>query len=121
MACRLALVAFASTLAPWLCAQTEPVLHLDFERGLDGVGPAGPVRATIEGEPTLVSGKVGQGAQVGPGFGRLDFPTEGLLNDDGGTVEMWVCPVDWESADGKFHVFFECRGRGALYLYEYWT
>jgi hypothetical protein len=121
MACRLAVLVLLLVLVGSAWAQTRPVLHLDFERGLDGVGPAGPMKPTVVGNPKLVPGKVGQGVQVGPGFGRLDFPTVGLLNRDAGTVEMWVCPVDWESADGKFHVFFECRGRGAFYLYEYWT
>jgi hypothetical protein len=114
-------LAVLSALSATAGAQTRPVLYLDFETGLDAVGPEGPVAATVVGEPKLVPGKVGQGVQVGPGFGRLDFPTDGRLTPNAGTVEMWVCPVDWESADGKFHVFFECRGDGALYLYEYWT
>lgn len=59
--------------------------------------------------------------KCGPTIGHLEFDTVGILNHEAGTVEMWVCPLDWYSDDGKFHVFFEVRGRGALYLYKYWT
>ncbi|MBI2301270.1 MAG: hypothetical protein HYU66_20370 [Armatimonadetes bacterium] len=50
----------------------------------------------------------------------MDYPGA-LLNRQAGTVEMWVSPVDWLPDDGKFHVFFHAAGRGALYLYKYWT
>ncbi len=32
---------------------------------------------------------------------------------------MFVKPNDWNSDDNNFHVFFESRGRGALFLYKY--
>ena len=59
--------------------------------------------------------------KCGPKFGNVTYPTKGLLNREAGTVEMWVCANDWKSDDGKFHVFFETRGQGALYFYKYWT
>src|SRR5690606_38483250 len=33
---------------------------------------------------------------------------------------MWVCPQDWDGAEEQFHVFFDARGQGALYLYKYY-
>ena len=99
-------------------AQTAPVLTMDFEKGFDAQSPAGVVKATVDGKPELVPGKFGQALKSGPGTGYLNFPTN-LLKSTAGTVEMWVCPVDWRPADREFHAFFDLRGEGALYLYKY--
>ena len=102
-------------------AQVQPVLTVSFDKGFDGVGRAGLVKGTLVGNPVLVPGKFGQCLKAGPTTGQVDYPTQGLLSASCGTVEMWVCPVDWAPDDEKFHVLFETRGQGALYLYEYWV
>jgi len=107
-------------IAGGLFAQPQPTLVLEFEDGLDGRGLAGTVKATVEGQPKLADGKFGQALLSGPSTGYLHFPTEGLVQPDRGTVEMWVCPVDWDGTEEKFHVFFDVRGEGALYLYKYY-
>lgn len=102
-------------------AQVQPTLTITFDKDLNGVGVKGVVTGILQGKPELAPGKVGQAMKAGPTIGQLEFPTEGLLSPLGGTVEMWVSPVDWKPDDGKFHVFFEAKGEGALYLYKYWV
>ena len=101
-------------------AQVQPVLTVSFDKDFDGTGKAGRVKGMPEGNPVLVPGKFGQALKAGPTVGQMRYPTRGVLSRSSGTVEMWVSPVDWSSDDGKFHVFFEMRGQGSLYLYEYW-
>jgi hypothetical protein len=100
-------------------AQPQPTLTLDFEGGFDGAGRNGKVTPRIEGKPELVDGKFGKALKSGSSTGYLHFPTKGIVSPESGTVEMWVCPVDWEGTEEKFHVFFDVRGEGALYLYKY--
>ena len=102
-------------------AQPQPTAYFSFEKDMDGVAGAKTVTATVGGKPELVPGKAGQGLKVGPTFGYLDCPTTGVLRRTAGTVEMWVQAQDWQADDPKFHVFFEARGQGALYLYKFWT
>ncbi len=106
-------------LAP-VWGQVKPVLSLGFDGDFNAVAAAGPVAPTVEGKPELVPGKIGGGLKVGPKLGCLDFPST-YLNPQSGTVEMWVQAVDWQADDGKFHVFFDVRGQGALYLYKYFN
>ena len=108
------------TLAPSAYAQVQPTLALDFEDTFDGQGAGGVVPATVEGQPRLVDGKFGKALLTGPNTGYLLFPTAGIVSPVRGTVEMWVCPVDWDGTEEKFHVFFDARGQGALYLYKYY-
>jgi hypothetical protein len=101
-------------------AQPRPVLSLSFDEGYDGSGRAGKVAAVPDGKPELAPGKVGKALKSGPGTGYVDYPTAGLITPAGGTVEMWVCPLDWKPEDTEFHVFFDTHGEGALYLYKYY-
>jgi hypothetical protein len=110
----------AVLIASALHAQPKPTLVLEFEDGFDGVGPNGPVKATPEGQPKLADGKFRKALLSGPGTGYLQFATEGVVQPSRGTVEMWVCPVDWDGTEEKFHTFFDVRGQGALYLYKYY-
>lgn len=116
----LILVVFLAT-ATAVVGQVQPVVTMSFDQDLNGVGAKGVVVGTPVDKPVLVPGKFGQALKSGPTIGYVDYPTEGLLNRIGGTVEMWVCPLDWLPEDGKFHVFFEVKGQGALYLYKYWV
>jgi len=56
--------------------------------------------------------------RVGPGFAQFEYPTAGVIDAAEGTIELWVMPVDWDARDGKFHVFLDARGSGALFLYK---
>lgn len=103
-----------------LTAQPKPTLVLEFDESFDGKGSGGTVKAQLEGQPKLVDGKFGKALRSGPDTGYLHFPTKGIVRPDRGTVEMWVCPLDWEGIEEKFHVFFDVRGEGALYLYKYY-
>jgi hypothetical protein len=96
------------------------MLSISFDTGLDGVGPAGTVAAIPDGKPELVPGRTGQALKSGPGTGYVEYPTAGLITPAGGTVEMWVCPLDWKPEDEEFHVFFDAIGKGGLYLYKYY-
>ena len=113
-----------TVLAVWTsaaAAQVQPVLTLSFDKDLNGVGSRGTtIRGTPVGKPILVDGKFGKALKSGSTTGFVDYPTEGILNPRGGTIEMWVCPLDWLPEDGKFHTFFDVRGKGHLYLYKYW-
>jgi len=103
-------------------AQIAPVLTIHFDKDFHGVGPQGAVvRGTPVGKPELAEGKFGRALKTGSPTGFVDYPTKGILNPRRGTIEMWVCPVDWLPDDGKFHAFFAVRGQGALYLYKYFS
>jgi hypothetical protein len=108
-------------IATMAAAQVLPVATFSYDTDLNGRLASGALVGTAEGKPVLAPGKVGQALKCGPKFGNVTYPTKGVLNRESGTVEMWVCALDWQSDEQKFHVFFETRGQGALYLYEYWT
>jgi len=114
------LVVLVGALCLGLRAQPKPVLAISFDDGLDGVGPAGQVPAQVEGAPERVPGRTGQALRSGPGTGYVYYPTARLVSPQGGTVEMWVCPLDWKPDDEEFHTFFDTRDEGALYLYKYY-
>lgn len=97
-----------------------PSLYVSFDTTLDGVGRSGElVPAIVTRFPALVPGKRGKAMRAGPLTGQVEFLSAGILNREQGSVEMWVSPVDWDGSDDKFHVFFEARSEGALYLYKY--
>lgn len=103
-------------------AQLRPTLSLDFENGINAIGPDGKTLAPrLEGKAILQKGKFGQAFKSGPDSGYLYFPTKGIVSPRSGTVEMWVCPLDWTGDERAFHVFFDARGQGSLYLYKYFT
>ncbi len=107
-------------LAPTLgLAQTAPVITVSFDKDLNGVTAAGPLVGAPDGKPVLAPGKIGQALKSGPSTGTVNYPSA-LLQREAGTVEMWVCPLDWTPAEEFFHVFFDFRGEGGLYLYKYY-
>ncbi len=114
-------VVLTSTLLGGLAlGQTPPVLTIGFDKDFNANGPGGIVAARLIDKPALAPGRSGQALKSGPEFGYLEFPTDSVLDREAGTVEMWVCPLDWTPDEEKFHVFFETRGEGALYLYKYY-
>jgi hypothetical protein len=101
-------------------AQPVPTLSLDFENGADGIGANGKAIAPrVEGKTEFAPGKFGQAFKSGPASGYLHFPAPGVLRPEEGTVEMWVSPLDWSGDEKRFHVFFDARGDGVLYLYKF--
>lgn len=105
--------------ATWGLAQTAPVITISFDNDLNGATAAGPLVGTPDGKPLLAPGKLGQALKSGPATGYVNYPSA-LLRREAGTVEMWVCPLDWTPAEEFFHVFFDIRGEGGLYLYKYY-
>ena len=96
-------------------AQVQPVLTLSFDKDFNGVGSRGTtIRGTPVGKPVLVDGRFGKALKSGSTTGFIDYPTGGILNPRGGTIEMWVCPLDWLPEDGKFHTFFDVPGKRRL-------
>src|SRR5690606_25526577 len=93
----------------------KPVFTLDFSQGSNAISSSGaPVTSRVEGNLILQDSTHGKAMLSGPGAGYLHFPAKDIINPKEGTVEMWVSPVDWESTDNAFHVFFDARGQGAL-------
>ncbi|HCU36161.1 MAG TPA: hypothetical protein DGT21_12155 [Armatimonadetes bacterium] len=109
----------AAALSAAALAAVEPVFYADFENGYDGRSGAGVCTATVEGAPELADGQFGRALRSGPTTGYVYYPVAGHLQPVAGTVEMWVCLVDWVPSEDKFHVFFEAKNRGCLYLYKY--
>lgn len=98
-----------------------PVFTLDFSDGSNAIDAQGKkIPASVEGSFTLQNTPHGKAMLSGPGAGYLHFPAKGIINPQSGTVEMWVSPLDWNGAEQKYHVFFDARGLGDLYLYKYY-
>jgi hypothetical protein len=99
----------------------KPVFTLDFSQGENAISASGEkIPARVEGTFILEDTARGKAMKSGPGAGYLHFPAKNIINPKEGTIEMWVSPVDWEG-EQKFHVFFDARGQGSLYLYKYFT
>jgi len=113
-----------AVLAGIACAQEELPTPLVFHAGFEGTveaaarGNGSPVR--VEGPVQYRPGKVGQALLAGDGGALLFYETAGNLRRSGGTVEMWVCPLDWTGAEDTFHSFMEAENPGWLVLYRYY-
>jgi hypothetical protein len=114
----------ALLLAAGVRAQEAPQPPLCFHAGFDGTvdavaaGQGKPL--TVTGPVEFRPGKVGQALLCGDGGAALQYATSGNLPTDSGTVEMWVCPLDWTGAEDTFHVFLEARDPGWLVFYRYY-
>ncbi len=100
-------------------AQLKPVLRISYDNGFDGVGIKGTVVGTAVGKPELVPGRSGLVMKTGETTGYIEYPTEGILSRLGGTVEMWVSPLDWKHDDKVTHFFFDASGKGSVSLAAY--
>jgi len=71
------------------------VFHASFDGTTDAVthGREKPVK--IEGPVVFRPGKFGQALLCGEGGATISYASEGVLRAKAGTVEMWVCPLDW--------------------------
>ena len=119
------MLALVATFCLWqgVCvAQIKPTLSLDFNGNVNGVRAGGQVVAPrIEGHPELADGKFGKALKSGPKTGYLWFPSKDILSREEGTVEMWVCPVDWNDEETQSHLFFKNEGDGYLWLYRHFA
>jgi len=108
--------------APVVAAPPDPPLtfHASFDGTLDAVsrGDGKPVKT--EGTVEFRPGKVGQALVCGDGGALLWYATAGVLRANSGTVEMWVCPLDWTGDEDEFHVFLEALSPGWLVFYRYY-
>ncbi len=108
------LPAFSQTPAPPLC------FHAAFEGTVEAVAAGNPTPLQTEGPVKYRPGRLGQALLCGEGGALLHYATEGNLHRTGGTVEMWVCPLDWTGDEDEFHVFLEARDPGWLVFYRYY-
>ena len=119
----------AWTLALLISAQTpaqnqnlEPplVFHASFDGTLDAAaaGEGRPVK--VEGPVAFRPGRFGQALLCGEGGAAVTYAAAGHLKAFAGTVEMWVCPLDWTGAEDEFHVFLEALDPGRLVFYRYY-
>jgi len=101
-------------LAPPLC------FHASFDGTLEAVarGEGKPVK--VEGTVEYRPGKVGQALLCGDGGAAVFYATAGNLRYAAGSVEMWVCPLDWTGEKDTFHVFLEALNPGWLVFYRYY-
>ena len=97
----------------------SPTIYISFDEGFNGVSKVGNVIPEKVLFPVLVDGKKGKALKSSSVHGYLKYPAEGILDINEGTIELWVKPMDWDPSDNKFHVFFEAKSDGALYLYKY--
>lgn len=118
------LFTFAFFFAALLIMQTatiaEEALYISFDHDTNGTNASGDITpSTITGNPVLAPGKSGHALVSGPTYGWLNYPTKNILNPTEGTVAMWVKPVNWDSNERAFHVFFQALGQNGLVLYKY--
>ncbi len=119
------LVAFLCLLAvggpAWAQRPTPPVVfHASFDGTLEAQarGDGKPVK--VEGPVAYRPGKVGQALLCGEGGALVHYATPGNLRAAAGSVELWVCPLDWTGEEDEFHVFLEALNPGWLVFYRYY-
>lgn len=100
---------------------TPPLtFHAAFEGTTDAVAQGNPQPVTSEGPLAYRPGKVGQALVCGEGGAALQYATAGNLRAAAGSLEMWVCPLDWTGQEDEFHVFLEALEPGWLVFYRYY-
>lgn len=104
----------AEEIVPPLC------FHASFDGTLEAAarGEGKPVQ--VEGPVEYRPGKVGTALLCGDGGATVFYATAGNLRRTAGTVEMWVCPLDWTGERDTFHVFLEALNPGWLVFYRYY-
>ncbi len=117
----ISIIIITMLMAASMCvSQTEPVMIISFDENMDAQSSKGVISPSVLDKPELAPGRTGQALKSGPNTGYVEYPTA-LLKPTEGTVEMWICPLDWVPKDEEFHSFFDMRGPdGGLYLYKYY-
>ena len=109
-------------LAPATAQEPSPFLtfHASFDGTLDAVSRGDGKPLQVDGEVAYRPGKVGQALLCGEGGAAVWYSTARALRAPAGTVEMWVCPLDWTGEEDEFHVFLEALNPGWLVFYRYY-
>lgn len=81
-------------------------------------GSGNPV--SVVGPVTYRPGRVGQALLCGEGGASITYSAAKNLRASCGTLEMWVCPLDWTGTEDEFHVFLEAINPGWLVFYRYY-
>jgi len=110
----LVLPGFAQKLTPPLA------FHASFDGALDARANGNGQPVKVEGAPAYRPGKVGQALLCGEGGTLAYYASAGNVRAAAGTIEMWVCPLDWTGKEDEFHVFFEALYPGWLVFYRYY-
>ena len=84
--------------------------------GTDHVSP--DVRCG-NGKLNFQAGKRGKALRSGDGLGLPYYSPRGHVYPQQGSVEFWVCPLDWTPGDEKFHSFFQIQSPGFINIYKY--
>jgi len=117
-----AAIALLSIVAPLPAAeQADVLLYLPLDGSAQPRIAAEGTEVTVLGPEQYAEGRIGRALVAGDGAAQLELPAEGNVLAERGTVEMWVCPLDWRGDDSKFHEFFATTRRGWILLYKYLT
>ncbi len=112
-----------SIVGPCLRAEslTPPMtFHASFEGTLNATALGEGTPLQVDGPVEYRSGRVGQALLCGEGGAAVWYKTVRNLRAGAGTVEMWVCPLDWTGKEDEFHVFLEALDPGWLVFYRYY-
>ena len=104
-----------------LSAPGGVLFYAGFEGTADAVAVGDGRAQGHEGGPQFSPGHRGQALLSGEGAGYVSYAPARNLLPDRGSVELWVCPQDWEGSDGSFHVFLEAADPGWLLIYKYFA
>ncbi|MEA3402451.1 MAG: DUF6067 family protein [Armatimonadota bacterium] len=99
--------------------QGDVLLYLPLDGSVQPRIAAEPTEVSVSGPEEYAEGMIGRALVVGDGAAQLELPAKGNVLAERGTVEMWVCPLDWSGGDSKFHEFFATSGEGWILLYKY--
>ena len=109
------------------------MIRITYDDYSAGINPSGTVvtaplddkKMIDKNKITLVPGKIIEPDQIslalksGPrSTNYVEYAAKSVISPAGRTIEMWVCPLDWEPTDNRFHVFFEATGVVKLILYK---
>lgn len=114
----LILFIFGSVKTVW-SGEIIPTLYVSFDNDFIGIGLEGDINPKKILAPHRVKGKYGNALKTSALLGHLKYPASQIFNPEEGTVEFWVKAIDWVPGDDNFHVFFEAKSDGAIYLYKY--
>jgi len=111
-----------------LAVSSEDVLfYVSFDDGPDAIKAGGNGKAIVKGAPAFVAGKTGKGYENGDPNIELKYETKGNIDEDAGTVALWVKPEGW-SIDSYMRFWFrvgedpKAGGAGSgnfLWLYKF--
>ncbi len=109
---------FLSDISPAWGDRGEVLFYASFDQTTAAVYARGEPTAYPSGDPKLESGKRGQALLSGDGIGYVTYAIKDNLLAQEGTIEFWLCSVDWEGSDDQFHTFFDASGTGKLRIWK---